>query len=216
MKLIPTPVTCAAMLASALPTAAGTGAPPAAQTLILDGFWGWHTRWEPLRKRITGEIGPCRIWHYNNSGFVSIETLGAQLAKEIAQAGGPVNLVGYSMGGLVVREALRSSPGLPVQKVVLLNSPHGGTLVSWLAFPLRACGEMRPGSAFLRRLEEAPWSHPTLATWCPWDLMVFPGASARWKKATVVVRDDTPVHTGPIFSRSIHRAVTEFLAPPAD
>ncbi|HEY5813609.1 MAG TPA: hypothetical protein VIT23_13255, partial [Terrimicrobiaceae bacterium] len=48
---------------------------PAAQTLIIDGIWGSHKRWERLRSRIAKEVGPCKIWRYDNSGRASIESL---------------------------------------------------------------------------------------------------------------------------------------------
>jgi pimeloyl-ACP methyl ester carboxylesterase len=184
------------------------------QTFILDGIWGYHPRWEGLRSRIATEVGPCQIWTYNNSGLVSLETLGSELAVALRAAGGPVHLIGYSMGGLVVREALRQAPELSAGQVVLMHSPHRGSLNGHL-LPLPACREMRPGSAFLRRLENAPWDRPTLVTWCPWDLMVFPGHSARWAKATHALRVDIPAHNWPIFSRSLHGTIVQFLREPA-
>jgi Alpha/beta hydrolase family len=184
---------------------------PITHTLILDGIWGSHSRWERLRSRIATELGPCRIWRYDNSGRASIESLAKALAAELKRLNAPVNLVGYSMGGLVVREALRQTPELKVHRVALLNSPNYGSAAACL-LPLSACREMRPGSAFLKQLNAAPWTHPTLATWCPYDLMVFPGSSGRWKKATVVLRSDVPMHLWPVVSVEIHRTVTAFLA----
>ena len=137
------------------------------RTFILDGIWGSHSRWERLRSRVVSEVGPCRIWRYDNSGRSSIESLGKALATELKQLDAPVNLVGYSMGGLVVREALRQMPGLKVRRVALLNSPNYGSAAACL-LPLSACREMRPGSAFLKKLNAAPWTYPTLATWCPY------------------------------------------------
>ena len=78
--------------------------------------------------------------------------------------------------------------------------------------PLSACREMRPGSAFLRQLNAAPWTYPTLVTWCPYDLMVFPGSSGRWDKANVLLRTDVPMHLWPVFSVEIHRSITAFLS----
>jgi triacylglycerol lipase len=184
---------------------------PITHTLILDGIWGSHSRWERLRSRIATELGPCRIWRYDNSGRASIESLAKALAAELKRLNAPVNLVGYSMGGLVVREALRQTPELKVHRVALLNSPNYGSAAACL-LPLSACREMRPGSAFLKQLNAAPWTYPTLATWCPYDLMVFPGSSGRWKKATVVLRSDVPMHLWPVVSVDIHRTVTAFLA----
>ena len=203
----------AILAASTLPVFAHAGPadPEAARTFILDGIWGYHARWEGLRSRIDREIGPCRIWQYNNTGLVSLETLGRELAVELEKIDRPVNLIGYSMGGLVVREALRHAPHLKARNIVLMHSPHRGSL-NGLLLPLAACRDMRPGSAFLRRLDDAPWDRPTLVTWCPWDLMVFPGESARWAKATRSLRSDIPAHNWPVFSRTIHNAVLEFLS----
>lgn len=184
----------------------------ATETVILDGFWGWHTRWESLRKRIEKDVGPCRIWRYDNSGRVSIEKLAAQLASDLHELKVPFNAIGYSMGGLVVREAMRQDPSLQMQKAVMLNSPHRGSMVANLVPMLPACREMCPSSAFIQRLSEAPWEYPTLVTWCPGDLMVFPGNSARWNRATVTVRCDVPAHEWPVISGGIHRSVITFLA----
>ena len=85
---------------------------PPTRTLILDGIWGSHSRWERLRSRIAADVGPCTIWRYDNSGRTSIESLGSALASELHRMNVPVNLVGYSMGGLVIREAFRQMPGL--------------------------------------------------------------------------------------------------------
>ena len=182
------------------------------QTFILDGIWGSHSRWERLRARIETEVGPCRIWRYDNSGFTSLEAVGRKLSEELEAAGTPLNLIGYSMGGIVIREALRQDPALPVRRVALLHSPHAGTLSANL-LPLTACREMRPGSAFLRRLDAAPWSLPTFVTWCPWDLMILPGRSARWHRSTEALRADFPAHDWPIRSKIIHQAVLRFLSP---
>lgn len=180
-------------------------------TVILDGIWGWHTRWEPLRRNIEAGIGPCRIWRYENNGSVPIEELGARLAADLRAMDAPFFAIGYSMGGLVVREALRQDPALRLKRAVLLNSPHRGSMVAHL-LPLAACRDMRPGSPFLQRLNETPWPYPTLASWCPADLMVFPGHSARWAIATQILRCDMPLHEWPVVSGGIHRRVVAFLA----
>jgi Alpha/beta hydrolase family len=179
-------------------------------TYILDGIWGGHTRWERLRRSVELAGNPGHIWRYDNSGMVSLEVLAAQLVEELQTIDKPFHLVGYSMGGLVIREAMRQATDLPLRRTALLHSPHGGSFVAGL-LPLVACREMRPGSAFLRRLDDAPWSRPTLVTWCAADLMVLPGHSARWHRATRVIRSDVPMHAWPVLSSGIHRSVTSFL-----
>ena len=207
--------TCAILMASSLSASPAESRPDkrknSTQTLIIDGIWGSHRRWERLRSRIAKEVGPCTIWQYDNSGRVSIEALAKALSSELRQLDVPVNLIGYSMGGLVIREALRQSPESKVKKVALLNSPNHGSAAAFFV-PLYACREMRPGSAFLRQLNAAPWTYPTLVTWCPYDLMVFPGSSGRWDKASVLLRTDVPMHLWPVFSVEIHRSITAFLS----
>ncbi len=179
-------------------------------TVIVDGIWASPNRWSRLRLRIESEVGPCKAWHYNSSGTQSLEELGARLVSELRALDGPFHAVGFSMGGLIIREAHRQDPNLPLRRVVLLNSPHRGSLMAHL-LPLSACRDMRPGSPFLRRLDASPWDFPTLVTWCPADLMILPGSSARWARATQVVRIDIPAHDWPVLSRSLHRKIVQFL-----
>ena len=184
-------------------------------TFILDGIWGGHSRWERLRSLIDKSIGPCRIWRYDNSGRTSLEDLGISLREELHGTDGPINLVGYSMGGLVIRESLRVPHKLAVRRAVFLHSPHRGTLFAH-AYDLPACREMRPGSAFLARLDEASWNIPTLATWCALDAVVVPGQSACWKKAVTTIQSPVPAHAWPVISPGIHQAVIRFLEKDAN
>ncbi len=183
------------------------------KTLILDGLWGGHSRWEGLRRRIERDVGPCGIWRYENSGKTSLEVVAGRLVEELeSRNGGIGNLVGYSMGGLVVREALRQSPGLGIRRAAFLHSPHRGSLVAHL-LPFPAFREMRPGSRFLRRLNEADWRVPTLATWCSSDLMIVPGFSACWERAEARHHCAVPAHAWPVVSRRVHDLVVRFLTP---
>lgn len=180
------------------------------QTLILDGIWGNHFRWESLRKRISDSVGPCEIYPYRNSGLHLIEALADELVTKVRQCDGPVALVGYSLGGIVIREAVRQAPDLPVSATAFLHSPHSGSVVSWM-LPLPACRQLRPGSPFLRRLHDSPWTVPSLATWCPYDLMVCPGSSAVWQHARKNIRSNVPAHAWPVISAGLHREIVKFL-----
>lgn len=184
-------------------------------TYILDGIWGSHSRWESLRGRVEVVIGPCRIWRYDNSGKSSLEREGRALREELHRVDGPINVIGYSMGGLVIRESLREPHALPVRRAVFLHCPHRGSLAAH-AFGLPACLEMRPGSEFLERLDRAPWEIPTLATWCALDAVVVPGQSAQWKKAAKVLRSHVPAHAWPVVSPAIHAEVVRFLEDGGD
>ncbi|MEL6612765.1 MAG: alpha/beta fold hydrolase [Bacteroidota bacterium] len=92
-----------------------------------------------------------------------------------------IDLVGFSMGGLIARYYVQRLGGLGrTRRLVTISTPHGGTL--WSRLPLnRGIAQMRPGSAFLRDLDR---DIDTLADvdmhsiWTPYDLMIVPARSS--------------------------------------
>ncbi|HEY7116601.1 MAG TPA: hypothetical protein VH475_08445 [Tepidisphaeraceae bacterium] len=179
-------------------------------TLILDGIWGRPKRFGPLRRAIEPRCGPTDVFRYNVSGMTPFETLGRLLCETIRALDGPVNLVAFSMGGIVVRMARLLDPDLPIRRAVFLNTPHAGTILAY-ALPLPGVRQMRPGSELMRRLAEAPWDIPTMVTWCPLDAIIVPGRSAKWPKASESICCRVPAHTWPIWSSRIHQRIAAFL-----
>ena len=90
-----------------------------------------------------------------NNGDAGIDELARQLSVFVGTtvpAGQFVDLVGFSMGGLVARYYLQRLGGLErVKKFIAISSPHNGT---WTAFLRRNPGgrQMRPGSDLLKDL----------------------------------------------------------------
>jgi pimeloyl-ACP methyl ester carboxylesterase len=90
------------------------------------------------------------------------------LHNTYGRRGVTVDIVAHSMGGLITRSALQRvdrrirnfPPRLPVEDVVTMGTPHGGSggfTFSSLCFGLRfidQCGQMDPNSSFLRQLNE--------------------------------------------------------------
>ncbi len=179
-------------------------------TIILDGIWARPRRWRPLREMIEERAGSAEIWEYDSSGCVRFEELGEKLSARIREIGREVNLVAFSMGGLVARAARLVDRSLPVRRAVFLNSPHQG---SWMAYllPLRGVRQMRPTSAFMKRVRSEPWPIPTLVVWNPLDTMVVPGTSTRLDGATETLLCQVPIHLWPIFSKRLRHRVVEFL-----
>jgi triacylglycerol lipase len=92
-----------------------------------------------------------------------------------------VDVVAHSMGGLALWVLLqREGDLIPIRRVVFLASPLQGTLVAHLAWG-EGGEEMRPGSKFLRELEEGPgperWVE-ALTIRTPLDLTVVPNSGA--------------------------------------
>jgi pimeloyl-ACP methyl ester carboxylesterase len=84
----------------------------------------------------------------------SLTVLGARLAELIRGLDEIPDLLGHSMGGLILAEALTSLPEAAVGRVVMLGVPFAG-LPSAAGADVAQCREMTPGSEFLARVAVA-------------------------------------------------------------
>jgi len=183
-------------------------------TLILDGIWAKRGRFDRLRQLLESQCGPTEVFDYNTSGFVPFETLAAQLCKHLHNYNEPVNVLGFSMGGIVIRTAHLLDPSIPIRRAVFLNTPHAGSIMSYI-FPLPGTRQLQPTSHLMKQLAADDWPIPTLATWSPFDPIVVPGRSAKWPKATEQIRCAPCLHNWPIWSGEIHHKIANFLVQPA-
>jgi pimeloyl-ACP methyl ester carboxylesterase len=184
------------------------------ETLLLDGLWARGGRFRRIIAAIETAGGTAEEFRYDTSGWIKIETLGERLAAEVRRRRAPVALVGFSMGGLVLRAAKLADPDLPVRRAVFINSPLRGSLMAYAGIR-PGTRQMRPTSPLIRRLSAAPWDVPTLAIWCPLDGMVLPGSSARFEQAAEVALCHVPLHLWPLYSRKLARRVAGFLTADA-
>jgi triacylglycerol lipase len=117
-----------------------------------------------------------------NDGSVSIEVLSEQLASFVKEIGSPVDLVGFSMGGLVSRYYIQRMGGSEhVRKFITIGSPNHGTLTASVGL-LPAIKQMRLNSPWitaLNRDENKLLKHDAVSIWTPLDLMVMPSTSAK-------------------------------------
>ena len=98
-----------------------------------------------------------------------------------------VDVVGYSAGGIVVRLWVKDHGGDEVaRRVLTIGSPHHGAAVAELAIGLgagpRACRELAPDSALLRRLnagDETPPGPQWVSVWSTEDQVATPPDTAR-------------------------------------
>jgi triacylglycerol lipase len=164
-----------------------------------------------LRAALADRVGPAEIFYYDSSGMPRFESLAAKLIDRIRDIGQPVNLVGYSMGGLVVRTACLLAPDLPVRRAVFLNAPHGGSILAWL-LPLPGVRQMRPNSELLRTLKMQPWNIPTLVVSNPLDTAVVPPSNTKWNIETGSnAVCSIPMHVWPIFSTGLRERIVQFI-----
>jgi triacylglycerol esterase/lipase EstA (alpha/beta hydrolase family) len=181
-------------------------------TLILDGIFGRPSRFGPLRRLLESTCGPTEVFHYNSTGFVRFEELAQRLCHRIEEIGHPVNVLGFSMGGIVIRTAHLLCPSLPIRRAVFLNSPHAGSRLAYIMPLAPGVRQLWPGSSLMQQLDQADWTIPTLVTWCPLDAAIIPAHSANWPKATESIRCPFPLHTWVVGSPRIHQRIAAFLS----
>lgn len=153
-----------------------------------------------------------------------ISGLAGRLEREVdrvldATGAEQVQIVGHSMGGMVARAYVQLLGGDErVDTVVTLGSPHRGTHAAYLgAGP--AARQLRPGSAFLRTLEES--ARPMPVRWISYysdlDAMIVPSSSGKLVhpalKAVNIETRDTG-HLSLLVSGDVLRGIVAHLSDP--
>lgn len=97
----------------------------APSVLLVHGIWNARAWLAPFALRLRAEGLAPSVFGYA-SVWRDPETAGDRLIAHLRRH--PVrHLVGHSLGGLVILEALRRAPDLPVRRVVCLGSPLRGS-----------------------------------------------------------------------------------------
>ena len=119
-----------------------------------------------------------------NNGDIGLDRLAEQVAAYVKKTFDPeqaIDLVGYSMGGIISRYYVQRLGGLQkVQRLVTLASPHNGTW-SALLRPNLGASQMRVNSEFLNDLNRDAWQLEQLnftSIWTPFDSMIVPAQSS--------------------------------------
>ncbi len=119
------------------------------------------------------------------NGDGGLDVLAKQVANYIATTfvpDQPLDLIGFSMGGVVSRYYVQRLGGINrVQRFITISSPHHGTVVAYASQRL-GCLQMRPKSAFLKDLNSDVVMLRRLnftSIWTPYDLMIVPTNSSQ-------------------------------------
>mgnify|MGYP002777009247 CR=1 FL=1 len=94
----------------------------------------------------------------------------------------PIDIVGFSMGGIVSRYYIQRLGGINrVQRFITIASPHRGTFAAY-ASTRPGCIQMRPDSEFLLGLNQDVAMLENInftSIWTPLDLMIVPANSSQ-------------------------------------
>ncbi len=120
-----------------------------------------------------------------SNGELGLDQLAGQVVDYIAATFSPeqpLDLVGFSMGGIVSRYYVQRLGGINrIQRFITLASPHNGTWTAYFRSGL-GCIQMTPGSTFLQELNQDAAMLKQLnftSIWTPFDLMIVPSISSR-------------------------------------
>jgi triacylglycerol lipase len=151
-----------------------------------------------------------------SDGSVPIPQLSQQLADFID--GGfapdePVNLFGFSMGGLIHRYYVQKMDGhRRVRKLVTAASPHRGTMTAKLA-TMAAALQMRPDSEFIMELNRdlSPLQQVEFTSiWSPFDLTIVP-ANSSILPVGKAKRVWSPAHGVMMYDPNVMRVIAQTL-----
>jgi triacylglycerol lipase len=190
--------------------------------VLVHGLWDTPRIFEPLMRHLAGRR-PLLAPHLPHGlGQVPLEALAGQLGAQVAATippEQPLDLLGFSMGGVVGRIWLQRLGGhRRTRRFISVGSPHQGSLnaLPWPSRLLPGIADMRCGSRLLRQLnQELDTLEQVECTsfYTPMDLMVTPG----WRAVLPCGRRESlPVWTHEQLIRSpiaLERLGRELLRP---
>lgn len=154
-----------------------------------------------------------------NNGDSRLEILAGQVADLISLTFAPhqqIDIIGFSMGGLVSRYYLQRLSGIDrVQRFISISAPHQGTLAAYFS-QRPGCVQMRPEHDFIKDLERdvdvLNRLHCT-SIWTPFDLIILPPSSSQLGIGTEII---LPIVAHPlmVFDRACLEAIARALAQP--
>jgi triacylglycerol lipase len=188
--------------------------------ILIHGIWDTKAIFSKMSARLT-ELGWC-VYSLNltpNDGSLGLDSLAKQLADYISETFDPeqaIDIVGYSMGGIVSRYYVQRLGGINrVQRFITISSPHKGTLTAY-SLPLPGYLDMRPDSGLLRDLNQDVTVLKRInftSMWTPFDIMILPSSSSQMpvgKEIKLNVMLHRQMVTEP---QSINALVEELKAP---
>ena len=156
--------------------------------VLVHGLWDTPRLFNRLKRELGDRREPLLIPHLpHRLGAVGLLELAELLGSHIEAAFGSeqsIDLLGFSMGGVIVRSWIQLLGGhRRARRFHCVGSPQRGT---WAAQPwprciLRGIGDMKRGSALLRRLDaDLSTLEPVncRSYYCHTDLTVVPGWQA--------------------------------------
>ncbi|MBI5116263.1 hypothetical protein HZA56_07285 [Candidatus Poribacteria bacterium] len=150
----------------------------------------------------------------------SIPCFAGQLSEKVKQAMSQtgcdkVDLIGHSMGGLVVRYFIEKLGGsCCVETAITLGAPHRGTKMAALGI-FRSARQFRPDSDLIKDLCETPHQHNAVnmvSIWSEFDNIVLPPENALLPEPANAIMIQNVGHIAMLFSGKVFAEVRKTLS----
>jgi triacylglycerol lipase len=154
-----------------------------------------------------------------NNGDSKLEILAKQVADLVDRTFDPdqlIDLLGFSMGGLVSRYYLQRLGGIDrVQRFISISAPNNGTIAGYFS-QRPGCMQMQPNSEFIKDLNSDVDRLKSLnftSLWTPFDMIILPPSSSQLGIGTDL---SIPVLAHPLMVADgrVFKAVTTALSQP--
>ena len=152
---------------------------------LIHGLWNNPKLFEKLIKNIKEDDYELHIPHLPHKfGKTPLKSLARDLDSKIVELVGPeieIDIVGFSMGGLISRFWLQNYDGfLRTKRFFTIGTPHFGTYTAQIipSILMPGIAEMKRGSSLLSQLNNDLTSLEKVectSFFTKWDLMSFPG-----------------------------------------
>jgi triacylglycerol lipase len=195
---------------SSSPTAKALTSPTTRPVLLVHGFGGTKSSLALIARALDARGMTVEAMGYPPLGM-SVAQLAERLVAEVekillATGTDKVHLVGHSLGGVVIAQAIADNRLTGrVDTVITLGSPFGGSPWAGVLPFVEIVRELRAGSPLLRRLASAPlpegvrWLSLTAAL----DIIV-PGSRAVWSHSQAeTITFEGVGHLGMLMSRRV-------------
>lgn len=153
------------------------------------------------------------------NGDCKLDCLAQQLTDFIEAnlpANQPIDLVGFSMGGLVSRYYVQRLGGIErVQRFISISAPHNGTIAAYLS-QRPGCVQMRPDSEFIRDLNRDVRMLDRInftSIWTPFDGIIVP-ANSSVLPVGESIQIPVPLHAWMVTDKRSINLVAEALRKP--
>lgn len=155
--------------------------------VFIHGFGGGSYEFQPII-RFLKKNGHKKFYEFcyeKKWGEVSLKEIAKEFAhfldKNVKEE--TITIVAMSQGGIIAGYYLQHLNKKKVKKCFTICTPYKGSVTAYLSSRPGA-KELRPQSAFLKKINFPTKRTKFYAVYNPLDLMVFPGTNAIFDKAT--------------------------------